>query len=97
MPSKNLVSMDNIRFGEMQAYGKMLDAFYPYVSPQGKIDLSRAAPEVDPVYEDLLALGYAAPVVQFLAKKAVLDIPDIKNEVRRLKPDDAVRNFDAEA
>ncbi len=87
MSSNNLMAVTSLRHGERQAYGKMLDAFYPYVSNQGKIDLHSAAPVVDPVYENLLAIGYAAPVVQFLAKKAVLDIPEIKSEVGQLRPE----------
>jgi hypothetical protein len=92
---ENLVSISNVRLGELQAYGKMLDAFYPYVSSQGKIDLRMAAPKVDPVYESLLAIGYAQPVLQFLAKKAVLDIPDIKTSIALLRPEGFAENFDA--
>lgn len=79
------------------AYDQMVNAFYPYVSQTGEIDLFSAAPEVDATYERLLEMGFADPIIQFLTKKAVLDIPEIKDQFANLHPTDFGENTGAEA
>jgi hypothetical protein len=86
----------NLLSGEVQAYGKMLDAFYPYVSGRGEVDLCSGAPDIDEAYEDLLAVGHMPEVVKVLAAKAIFDIPAIKSQLRQLGPEEAMEGFSAE-
>lgn len=86
----------NLQAGELQVYGKMLDAFYPYVSSRGEVDLYNGAPDIDTAYDDLLAVGHMPEVVKVLAAKAIFDIPALKAQLRQLGPEDAMGDFSAE-
>ncbi|HYH36299.1 MAG TPA: hypothetical protein VD706_02250 [Candidatus Saccharimonadales bacterium] len=96
MPN-NLLHERNCQGLSQYAYDQMVNAFYGHVSRAGEIDLASAAPEAEASYERLLDMGYAAPVVEFLAKKAVLDIPEIKEQFVCLRPEDFGRYPNAEA